>query len=75
MTRTVSVTTANRDLSKLLDDVRGGGEIILTKRGIPYAKLMPVDVLPKRKLGFLGPIEIPESFYEPLPLEEMKGWE
>ena len=46
-----------------------GEEIVITRRGKPAVRLVPVEeVLPRRKPGALkGKLEIPESFFDPLP--------
>ena len=38
----VSTADAKNKLSALLDEVARGGEVIITKRGVPIAKLVPV---------------------------------
>lgn len=51
--RTVNVHEAKTHLSRLLDDVRAGEEIILAKAGQPYARLVPIKVPQERALGFM----------------------
>lgn len=51
--RTVNVHEAKTQLSRLLDDVRAGEEIILAKAGRPYARLVPIGAPNRRELGFL----------------------
>ncbi len=64
--RTINVHEAKTQLSRLLDDVRGGEEIILAKAGTPYARLVPVSP-PERKLGFLsGLTGLGDLILEPL---------
>lgn len=76
---TVNVHEAKTHLSKLLERVRAGEEIVLAKAGKPYARLVPVEapVEPKRRepgsLKHLGPI--PDSFFDPLPDDELDAWE
>lgn len=76
---TVNVHEAKTHLSKLLERVRAGEEIVLAKAGKPYAKLVPVGApaKPKRRkpggLEHFGPI--PDSFFEPLPDDELDAWE
>jgi prevent-host-death family protein len=41
--RTAGVREARQNLSALLDEVRKGREIIITERGRPVAKLVPLD--------------------------------
>ncbi len=39
----VSTADAKNNLSALLDDVARGGEVTITRRGIPVAKLVPAS--------------------------------
>ncbi|MEA3061628.1 MAG: hypothetical protein QOJ94_1409 [Sphingomonadales bacterium] len=79
LAKTVNVHEAKTHLSKLLERVHAGEEIIVAKAGKPYAKLVPVEqptVLKPRVPGGLkhfGPI--PDSFFEPLPDDELDAWE
>ena len=40
--RTAGVREARQDLTSLLDEVRKGREVVLTDRGRPVARLVPV---------------------------------
>ena len=40
--RTAGVREARQDLTSLLDDVRKGREVVITERGRPVARLVPV---------------------------------
>lgn len=40
--RTAGVREARQDLSSLLDDVRKGREVVITDRGRPVARLVPI---------------------------------
>ncbi|MDR7434562.1 MAG: type II toxin-antitoxin system prevent-host-death family antitoxin [Armatimonadota bacterium] len=73
MTKVINVHEAKAHLSEILERVRRGEEIILGKYGKPYARLIPVQ-RERVPLGFLN-IRVPESFFEPLPEEELKAWE
>lgn len=76
MTVVVNVHEAKTHLSRLLDRVHDGEEIILAKAGKPYARLVPVVAeKPRRQPGRLKGWVIPDSFFEPLPPEELKPWE
>ena len=46
--RTAGVREARQNLSALLDEVKAGGEVVITERGRPVAKLVPPD-RPRRK--------------------------
>jgi prevent-host-death family protein len=68
--RIVSVSGAKTHLSRLLDEVHAGREIVLAKNGKAWARLVPVKPVERRPLGFLR-VELPDSFFEPLPEREM----
>ena len=70
--KTVNVHTAKTHLSRLLDRVHGGEEIVIAKSGKPYARLVPLQSRqPERRSGTLkGSVEITKAFFEPLP----SGW-
>lgn len=39
--RTISLTTAKHELSKLIEEVESGESFLITRRGRPIAKLVP----------------------------------
>ncbi len=70
--QTVNIHEAKTHLSRLLEDVAAGEEIIIAKAGKPVAKLVPIESKPKarRKLGGLeGQFTVPDDFDDPLPDE------
>jgi len=69
----VNVHEAKTHLSRLLERVRAGEEIILAKAGKPYARLMPIDTA-RRELGFVEG-HVPDSFFEPLSEHELDAWQ
>ena len=73
MSEIINVHEAKTHLSRLLDKAHAGEEIVLSKAGKPYAKLVPLEK-PKRKLGFIKGY-LDESFFEPLPDAELDAWE
>jgi len=76
MEDTVTVHVAKTKLSQLLARVEGGETIVIARGKVPVAKLVPMAPKAKRRFGALrGVIEIDESFFEPLPEEELKAWE
>jgi prevent-host-death family protein len=74
MTRVVNVHEAKTHLSRLLDDVRGGEEIVLAKNGVPYARMSPVDRPKTRPMGFVEGC-VGNDFFLPLPDDELAAWE
>ena len=74
---TISVETAEKDLGRLIEQVRAGEEIVITKGDEPVAKLVAVARLRKPRVpGRLkGKLDLPDSFFfDPLPDEELKLW-
>jgi prevent-host-death family protein len=74
---TVNIHQAKTHLSRLVDQVAHGAEIIIAKAGKPVARLVPLDVVPRTKrFGLLkGRIRIPSGFDEPLPDEVLNLFE
>ena len=72
----VNVHQAKTHLSRLLTQVEKGEEIVIARNGKPVARLEPVRKRGRRQPDiFKGKIEIPDSFFDPLPEEELKSWE
>jgi prevent-host-death family protein len=71
-----SVQEAKANLSKLLQRVALGEEVIIAKAGVPVAKLVPVAPSQgKRPLGFLrGQIWMADDFNAPLPDDILAGF-
>jgi prevent-host-death family protein len=70
MTKSVGVHEAKTHLSRLLDDVAAGEEVLITRRGEEVASLVPVHAAGPRRLGVdRGRFVVPEDFDEPLPDE------
>lgn len=74
----VNIHQAKTHLSRLLEKVASGEEIIIAKAGKPIARLSPlVDTPSGRVLGRdRGLFEVPEDFDDSLPpevLEEFTG--
>lgn len=65
----VNIHEAKTHLSRLLEEVAQGQEILIAKAGKPIAKLGPIDVVkPQRHFGGLkGKIKITDDFDAPLP--------
>ncbi len=71
----INVHEAKTNFSKLLDQAHAGQEIILSKAGKPYARLVPlVSEAQSRIPGLLPEIDT-SAFFEPLPESELSLWE
>lgn len=73
----VTIHTAKTTLSKLIERAHEGEEIVIARGDMPVARLVPiVDVAPRRSPGTLrGIVHILETFFEPLPQDELEAWE
>ena len=73
----VNVHEAKTQLSRLLERVQAGEEIVIAKAGKPCARLMPLEPLPERVLGRYRDRdgEMPDSVFEPLSGAELAAWE
>lgn len=67
----VNIHEAKTHLSKLLERVALGEEVIIAKAGTPVAKLVPISNQPKtRTIGSAkGEFVVPDDFNAPLPRE------
>jgi len=67
----VNIHEAKTHLSRLLERVAMGEEVIIAKAGKPVAKLVPFEKRPKnRMLGSAkGEFTVPDDFNDPLPKE------
>ncbi len=72
MAETVNVHVAKTTLSSLLERVARGEEIIIARAGKPIARLSPLTPV-DRPLGFVQ-ATIDESFFDPLPEDELSAW-
>jgi prevent-host-death family protein len=67
----INIHEAKTHLSKLLERVAMGEEVIIAKAGRPVAKLVPIpSERPRFKLGSaMGEFVVPDDFNDPLPKE------
>lgn len=71
----VNVQEAKTHLSRLLDRVAAGEEIILARAGTPVARLAPLAVTPRRPGRGRGRIRMADDFDGPLPDELLDAFE
>ncbi|WP_243372092.1 type II toxin-antitoxin system Phd/YefM family antitoxin [Geotalea sp. SG265] len=69
MSITVGASEARSHLGELLDKVEAGVDVIIARKGEPFAKLVPIRPrVRKRSLGSArGKIKVAEDFDAPLP--------
>lgn len=75
--KSYNVHEAKTHLSRLLDQVAAGDEVIIAKAGVPVARLVPIVVLlDQRPLGTeQGRVFIAEDFDAPLPADLLDHYE
>ena len=71
----VNVHEAKTHLSRLLEQVHNGQEIVIAKAGKPYARLVPLEVQPPVRQPGRLPGRLTDAFFEPLPDAELDAWE
>ena len=73
---TVNVHEAKTNLSRLLAQVEAGEEVVIARNGKPVARLVRVQRQGRRQPDtWRGRIKIDDSFFDPLPEEELAAWE
>ena len=67
----VSITEAKARLSSLLDQAHSGETVVICRRNTPVAELrpLPLERTALRRIGIDRGMKIPDSFFEPLPVE------
>jgi prevent-host-death family protein len=76
MTKSVGVHEAKTHLSRLLEEVAAGEQVIITRRGEEVASLVPVRRSSPRRLGSdRGRFVVPDDFDEPLPDALLESFE
>lgn len=75
--RTVNIHEAKTHLSRLLEEVAAGGEVIISKAGTPIARLVPLEKKERTlKFGALkGQLWIADDFDAPLPEKALAEFE
>ncbi len=70
----INIHEAKTHFSKLLLRVHAGEEIIISKAGKPYARLVPLKKQAHRKPGIANG-RVTDAFFDPLPDDELQAWE
>ncbi len=70
----MNIAEAKAKLSELLDAATRGNEVIIARSGTAVARLVPIEPVASRELGFF-PIEVDDQFFAPLDDETLVEWE
>jgi len=69
----VNVHQAKTHLSRLLEQVAAGEEVVIAKAGKPVARIVPIAQREPRRPG-IAKGRLTEAFFEPLPEDELAAW-
>ena len=74
---TLNIHAAKTHLSRLIEEVAEGEEVVIAKAGRPVARLVPIGrARGKRTLGILkGRLKVPHDFDAALPDEVIAAFE
>lgn len=73
---TINIHEAKTHLSRLVEEVAAGAEIVISKNGVPRAKLVPLGSTRKLEFGVMkGKLRYPDNFNAPLPDEVLALFE
>jgi len=74
-----TIFEAKTNLSSLVKQARKGEVVVITsgRKKAPVARLVAMNAAEKKRLGVLETpgFVLPDSFFEPLPEEELRAWE
>jgi prevent-host-death family protein len=72
----VKVHQAKTQLSKLIAAALAGEEVVIARGNEPVVKLTPIAPVKKRRVAgqLKGKIAFDESFFDPLPDDELALW-
>lgn len=74
----LNIHEAKTHLSRYLARLQAGETILLCRRNVPIAEIRPIGQRPQgaRPIGLgQGVFQVPESFFEPLPEDELRAFE
>ena len=74
---TITIENAGKDLTRLINQVRAGEEVVITSANGPVARIVAVPNVrqPRRPGRLQGQADLPDAFFfDPLPEEELRLW-
>lgn len=75
--KVVTIHAAKTHLSRLIEEVTEGEQVVIARGKDPVARLVPIEPQKKGRIfgAMRGRAKVDRRFFEPLPDEEMEGWE
>lgn len=76
MKKPTTIHAAKTHLSRLVERVSAGEEIVIARGRTPVARLVPIKAeAPRRRFGAMrGRARVTYAFFEPLPPAELAAW-
>ena len=73
----ISITEARARFSRYIEAVERGGTVIVCRRNVPVAEIRPLpqQLRGLRPVGIDRGMEVPASFFEPLPEDLLAAFE
>ena len=71
----MNVHQAKTQLSKLLEHVERGGDVVICRAGVPVARLVAAEPVRRTLGGAKGRVQIAEDFDAPLPADLQAAFE
>lgn len=73
---TINIHEAKTHLSRIVEEVAAGSEVVIAKAGKPMVRMIPLDNgKPAIRFGVLkGKIRVPEDFDAPLPADVLASF-
>ena len=74
---TITIHKAKTQLSRLIEKACRGEEIIIARGNKPVVRLVAINDQPgdRQPGAWKGKVHVGPEFFEPLPPEELEGWE
>ncbi|CAN5554617.1 MAG: type II toxin-antitoxin system prevent-host-death family antitoxin [Acidimicrobiia bacterium] len=69
----VNVHEAKTQLSRLLADVAGGGDVVIARRGVPVARLVRYERLTRPAWGSLA-VKADDEAFAAMGEDELEAW-
>ena len=76
MSAVINIHEAKTHLSRIIEEVAAGKEVVIAKAGKPMARLVPLApaVKPKKFGTLKGKIHVPDNFNDPLSDEVLESF-
>jgi prevent-host-death family protein len=72
---TINIHEAKTHLSRIVEEVAGGTEVLIAKAGKPMVRMSPLRAERAIRFGVLkGKLTVPDDFDAPLPDEVLAGF-